>query len=56
MKNDTDVNLPVPRLAPGAEGSLIAALTFSTGVAFDVSWSWVEEDGVQCTESSRISQ
>lgn len=55
MQGDADEKLPIPRLAPGSDCSLIAALTFDTGVAFDVSWTWRDEDGTKHTESSRVS-
>ncbi len=55
VNGDADVKLPVPRLAPGSDCSLIAALSSDTGIAFDVSWTWTEEDGYQKQESSRIS-
>lgn len=55
VKGDADVKLPIPRLAPGGDCSLIAALSFGTGVTFDVSWSWSEEDGTQHEQSSRVS-
>lgn len=55
VNGDADEKLPIPRLAPGADCSLIAALTFDTGVTFDVSWTWIEEDGSQRQESSRVS-
>lgn len=55
VKSDADVKLPISRLAPGGDCSLIAALSFDTGVAFDVLWSWFEEDGTQREQSSRVS-
>jgi hypothetical protein len=55
VNGDADVKLPIPRLAPGGDCSLIAALSFDTGVAFDVSWTWTEEDGSQRQQSSRVS-
>jgi len=55
VTGDADVKLPIPRLAPGGDCSLIAALSFDTGVAFDVSWTWAEEDGSKRQQSSRIS-
>ena len=55
VKGDADEKLPIPRLAPGSDCSLIAALSFDTGVAFDVSWTWSDEDGTQRAQSSRVS-
>ena len=55
LSGDYDEKLPVPRLAPGNECSLIAALSFDTGVAFDVTWSWEDEDGAPREETSRVS-
>lgn len=55
VQGDADKKLPIPRLAPGSDCSLIAALTFDTGVAFDVSWTWRDEDGTKRSESSRLS-
>lgn len=55
VNGDADVKLPVPRLAPGSDCSLIAALSFDTGTAFDVSWAWTEEDGSKKQQSSRVS-
>lgn len=55
VKGDADEKLPIPRLAAGADCSLIAALTFDTGVVFDVRWSWLDEDGTRHEESSRVS-
>lgn len=55
VRGDYDKKLPIPRLAPGGECSLIAALTFDTGVSFDVKWSWIDEDNTHHGESSRVS-
>lgn len=55
VHGDADEKLPVPRLAPGSDCSLIAALSFDTGTTFDVSWTWTEEDGSQKQQSSRVS-
>ena len=55
VNGDADVKLPIPRLTPGGHCSLIAALSFDTGVVFDLSWSWTEEDGSKRQESSRVS-
>lgn len=55
VKGDADEKLPIPQLAPGSDFSLLAALSFDTGSAFDVNWSWLDEDGTQRKESSRIS-
>lgn len=55
VNGDADVKLPIPRLAPGGDCSLIAAISFDTGVAFDVSWTWTDEDGSQRQQSSRVS-
>lgn len=55
VNGDADVKLPIPRLTPGGYCSLLAALSFDTGVVFDVSWSWTEEDGSIRQESSRVS-
>ncbi len=50
-----DIKMPISRLTPGGYCSLIAALSFDTGVVFDVSWSWTEEDGSKRQESSMVS-
>lgn len=55
VNGDSEVKLPIPRLAPGGDCSLVAAISFDTGVAFDVSWTWTEEDGSQRQQSSRVS-
>jgi hypothetical protein len=55
VKGDYDKKLPIPCLSPGGECSLIAALTFGTGISFDLTWSWKEENGVRHEESSRVS-
>ena len=55
VRGDYDEKLPIPRLTPGGECSLIAALTFGTGASFDVKWSWQDDDGTPHTESSRVS-
>ena len=55
VKGDADEKLPIPRLAPGSDCSLIAALSNDTGSAFDINWSWLDEDGTSRKESSRIS-
>jgi hypothetical protein len=55
VSGDYDEKLPVPRLSPGGECSLIAALSFDTGITFDVTWSWEDEDGTPGEESSRVS-
>jgi hypothetical protein len=55
MSNDYDSKFPIPRLSPGSEVSLIAAVTFSTGVSFDLHWWWHDEDGIKREESTRLS-
>ncbi len=55
VKGDFDKKLPIPRLAPGGECSLLAALTHGTGTSFDVTWPWQEEYGARHEESSRVS-
>ncbi len=55
VRGDADEKLPIPRLSPGSDCSIIAALSFDTGSTFDVKWSWVDEDGSHRHESSRIS-
>lgn len=55
VQGDYDVKLPIPRLAPGSECSVLAALTFDTGVVFDATWTWDDEDGSARKETSRIS-
>ena len=55
VKGDADEKLPIPRLAPGSDCSLIAALSNDTGSTFDINWSWFDEDGTPRKESSRIS-
>ena len=52
---DHDEKLPIPRLSPGGECGLIAALSDDTGVSFDVIWSWEDEDGTPREESSRVA-
>ena len=53
--SDKNAKLPIPRLAPGADCSLMAAITYDSGTTFDVSWNWEELDGSKETESSRLS-
>lgn len=55
IDDDYAEKFPIPRLAPGGECSLIAALTFETGATFDVEWSWENEDGTRSKEVSRVS-
>jgi hypothetical protein len=55
IASDYNEKFPIPRLAPGGECSLIAALSFDTGTSFDVVWSWENEDGMTQKESSRVS-
>ena len=55
VSGDYDKKLPIPRLAPGTEVKLIAALTMDTGVTFDVEWTWENEDGTTKKENSRVS-
>lgn len=52
---DANEKLPIPRLAPGSDRRLIAALSFDTGTTFDLSWTWTQEDGTQEQQSSRVS-
>jgi len=53
--SDTEATLPIPRLSPGADYSLMAAITYDSGTTFDVSWNWEELDGTKANESSRLS-
>ena len=55
VKNDYEDKFPIPRLSPGSEVSLIAALTFGTGTVFDARWWWADEDGLKHEESTRLS-
>jgi hypothetical protein len=55
ITSDYNEKFPIPRLAPGGECSVIAALSFDTGTNFDASWSWNDEDGKGRNESSRVS-
>lgn len=55
IESDYAEQFPIPRLAPGGECSLIAALTFETGATFDVQWSWENDDGTPGKEASRVS-
>ena len=55
VANDYESKFPIPRLSPGSEVSLIAAITFGTGVSFDVNWWWFDEDGTRQEESTRLS-
>ena len=55
IESDVKSKLPIPRLAPGSDYKLIAAISFNSGTAFDVSWSWKETDGTEKRESSRLS-
>jgi len=55
IEGDIKSKLPIPRLAPGADCSLIAAITFDSGTTFDVLWTWEEMDGTKKSERSRLS-
>jgi hypothetical protein len=55
IEGDIESKLPIPRLAPGSDCALIAAISFDSGTTFDVSWSWREVDGTEKNESSRLS-
>ncbi len=55
IEGDVKSKLPIPRLAPGSDCALIAAISFDSGTTFDVSWSWREVDGTEKRESSRLS-
>lgn len=55
IEGDVKSKLPIPRLAPGSDCKLIAAISLDSGTTFDVSWSWKEVDGTEKKESSRLS-
>jgi hypothetical protein len=55
IEGDVKTKLPIPRLAPGTDCALIAAISFDSGTTFDVSWSWREVDGTEKQKNSRLS-
>ena len=55
LKSEQEQMLPVPFLSPGGDCKLLAAISFSTGYAFDVKWSWDEIDGAHRSRESRMS-
>jgi hypothetical protein len=45
VRGDFDKKLPIPELPPGEERTILAALSFGSGLIFDAKWAWLEADG-----------
>ena len=50
-----DENIPIAALAPGSRCSILAALTFGTGTAFDATWTWINPDGSPSRRTSLLT-
>lgn len=55
VHGDFDEKLPIPALAPGSRCSLLAAISFGTGTAFEATWSWTNPDGSEERRSSLLA-